>query len=118
MRRIRRGSPFGATRCRRPRARSTPHQRRFLAQLANLAGGDAPNGGDAWQAAIFSVAKLDDLPPRRAFEAIYLAFLGRPNGPRAGWLLASLDRDFVYRRTWEASGWTESDAATTAGVAT
>ena len=28
---------------------------------------------------------------RRAFEAIYRAFLGRPNGPRAGWLLASLD---------------------------
>ncbi len=86
-------------------------QRRFLAQLANLAGGDAaPNGGDAWQTAIFSVAKQDELPPRRAFEAIYLAFLGRANGPRAGWLLASLDRDFVYRRTWEASGWTESGA--------
>jgi len=93
-------------------------QRRFLAQLANLAGGDAPNGGDAWQAAIFSVAKVDDLPPRRAFEAIYLAFLGRPNGPRAGWLLASLDREFVYQRTWEASGWTESDTARAAGVAT
>jgi lysyl-tRNA synthetase class I len=26
-----------------------------------------------------------------AFAAIYLAFLGRTNGPRAGWLLASLD---------------------------
>ena len=31
-------------------------------------------------------------PPGRAFGALYLAFLGRPNGPRAGWLLASLDR--------------------------
>jgi lysyl-tRNA synthetase class 1 len=85
-------------------------QRRFLAQLSNLAGRDAPDGGDAWQSMIFSVAKMDDLPPRRAFEAIYLAFLGRPNGPRAGWLLASLDRDFVYERTWAASGWTEAGA--------
>ena len=82
-------------------------QRRFLAQLSNLAGRDAPDNGDAWQSMIFSVAKMDELLPRRAFEAIYLAFLGRPNGPRAGWLLASLDRDFVYERTWAASGWTE-----------
>ena len=36
--------------------------------------------------------------PRRAFAAIYLAFLGRPNGPRAGWLLASLDPAFVIER--------------------
>ena len=81
-------------------------QRRFLAQLANLAGQQRPDSGDAWQAKIFDLAKLDGLQPRRAFEAIYLAFLGRPNGPRAGWLLASLDRDFVYERAAAASGWT------------
>ena len=39
----------------------------------------------------------------RAFAAIYLAFLGRHNGPRAGWLLASLDKDFVVRRLLEAA---------------
>ena len=38
------------------------------------------------------------LPPGRAFGALYVAFLGRPNGPRAGWLLASLDPTFVVRR--------------------
>ncbi len=86
-------------------------QRRFLAQLANVAGREGPDSGDAWQAKIFDLAKLDDLPPRRAFEAIYLAFLGRPNGPRAGWLLASLERDFVYRRATAASGWTQAGAA-------
>ena len=32
-----------------------------------------------------------------AFAAVYRAFLDRPNGPRAGWLLASLDRAFVDR---------------------
>ncbi len=41
---------------------------------------------------------------RRAFAAIYLAFLGRPSGPRAGWLLAALDRDFVVGRLREAAG--------------
>ncbi len=34
---------------------------------------------------------------KAAFISLYLAFLGRPNGPRAGWLLASLERDFVIR---------------------
>ncbi len=83
-------------------------QQRFLAALSNWAEREAPEGGDAWQSLIFTVAKDNDLPANRAFEAIYRAFLGRPNGPRAGWLLASLDRDFVCERTWSASGWTEA----------
>jgi lysyl-tRNA synthetase class I len=62
-----------------------------------------PVGGDAWQAAIFSTAAGRGLPPGRAFAAIYVAFLGRPNGPRAGWLLAGLDQDFVAARLREAA---------------
>ena len=72
-------------------------QRRFLAALATSVETEAPVGGDAWQSRIFTLAKADDLPAREAFEAIYRAFLGRPNGPRAGWLLASLDPTFVAR---------------------
>jgi len=41
---------------------------------------------------------------RQSFAAIYVAFLGRDSGPRAGWLLASLDKDFVVRRLTEAAG--------------
>ena len=80
-------------------------QRRFLATLSGAGEQQAPAGGDAWQSLIFDVAKADALPSRRAFEAIYLAFLGRPNGPRAGWLLASLDPAFVSERAREASAW-------------
>ena len=54
------------------------------------------------------VATEVEVPGRRAFEAIYRAFLGRTNGPRAGWLLASLDPIFVRERAREASGWTEA----------
>jgi lysyl-tRNA synthetase class 1 len=43
------------------------------------------------------------MPAGRAFDAIYRAFLGRPNGPRAGWLLASLDPEFVVKRLREAA---------------
>jgi lysyl-tRNA synthetase class 1 len=60
--------------------------------------------GEAWQGLIFLAAQDKDVAARRAFEAIYRAFLGRPNGPRAGWLLASLDREFVRARLREAAG--------------
>ncbi len=78
-------------------------QRTFLGALAGAIADDAggqtgPSGGDAWQTAIFSTAAGLGLPPGRAFAALYLAFLGRPNGPRAGWLLAGLDQGFVARR--------------------
>jgi lysyl-tRNA synthetase class I len=38
-----------------------------------------------------------------AFAAIYSAFIGKPKGPRAGWLLVSLEPDFVRRRLGEAA---------------
>jgi lysyl-tRNA synthetase class 1 len=78
-------------------------QRRFLAQLAERADRQAPASGDAWQTLIFEVATDSGLTGKRAFEAIYRVFLGRPNGPRAGWLLASLDRAFVTGRAAEAA---------------
>jgi lysyl-tRNA synthetase, class I len=86
-------------------------QRRFLATLSGIGERTAPVGGDAWQSLIFDAARGDELPPRRAFEAIYLAFLGRPNGPRAGWLLASLDPAFVTERAREASASTTEGGA-------
>jgi lysyl-tRNA synthetase class 1 len=79
-------------------------QRRFLGRLAERATREGPASGDAWQTLIFSVATDEGLPGRRAFEAIYRAFLGRPNGPRAGWLLASLDPGFVMTRATEVAG--------------
>jgi lysyl-tRNA synthetase, class I len=81
-------------------------QRRFLARLSEAVSAAAPASGDDWQTLLFEVARRDDLPPRRAFEALYRAFLGRTNGPRAGWLLATLDPAFVAERAWLASGWT------------
>jgi lysyl-tRNA synthetase, class I len=75
-------------------------QRRYLSALADAAlSADAlPASGEAWQDLIFSVAGESGLPNGRAFAALYAAFLGRTNGPRAGWLLASLDSTFVTDR--------------------
>jgi lysyl-tRNA synthetase class 1 len=80
-------------------------QRGVLASLAEALANQADDGwtGEALQAAIFDAARAAELPAGRAFAALYAAFLGQPHGPRAGWLLASLDRDFVIQRLREAA---------------
>jgi lysyl-tRNA synthetase class 1 len=52
---------------------------------------------------VYEVAKEQNLDSKKFFQAIYLAFLGDRQGPKVGWFLASLDRDFVKTRLLEAS---------------
>ena len=40
---------------------------------------------------------------KSCFEAIYIAFLDQPRGPRVGWFLSSLDFAFVQARLQEAA---------------
>jgi lysyl-tRNA synthetase class 1 len=81
----------------------TPDQKRYLNLLATGARERSPHGGEAWQALIFETAKGNGFAPADAFAAIYRSFLDRTNGPRAGWLLASLENDFVIDRLEAAS---------------
>ena len=80
-----------------------PDQRVFLTTLAVAVVAEPPADGEGWQSAIFAAATSTALPPARAFAALYLVFLGRSNGPRAGWLLASLEPAFVIARLREAA---------------
>jgi lysyl-tRNA synthetase class 1 len=78
-------------------------QRKFLSRLAeDLATENRPipTNGEEWQNLLYTVAAHEGLflPTGPAFQAIYSAFLGRPNGPRAGWLLATLHLPFVIDR--------------------
>jgi lysyl-tRNA synthetase, class I len=79
-------------------------QRIVLRDLATAAQEQRPVAGDAWQDLIFQSAQARGLSSGDAFAAIYLAFLGRTNGPRAGWLLASLEPTMVASRLREAAG--------------
>ena len=92
------GSSSGATRCRPRPPSSTPTSARYLAALADAVEAEPTGRGRRLAGA--------DLRGRRGTRrwptgapstAIYLAFLGRPNGPRAGWLLAGLEPGFVRR---------------------
>ena len=78
-------------------------QRRALAGLAATLPAADGWEGESLQAAIFEAARAAGIPAGRMFAALYLAFLGQPSGPRAGWLLASLPADFVVARLRAAS---------------
>lgn len=52
---------------------------------------------------VYAVAKELGLDSKKFFQAIYLAFLGDRQGPKVGWFLASLDREFVKARLKDAA---------------
>jgi lysyl-tRNA synthetase, class I len=76
-------------------------QRVFLSRLAESL--RAGMSGEEIHALIYELAKEAGMEKTTAaFEAIYLAFLGQTKGPRAGWFLAFLEREFVLARLREA----------------
>ena len=56
-----------------------------------------------WHNRIYEVSEEAKVKPGFVFKAVYIALLGKESGPRAGWLLASLDIDFLRTRFLEAS---------------
>ncbi|HKQ97329.1 MAG TPA: lysine--tRNA ligase [Candidatus Polarisedimenticolia bacterium] len=79
-----------------------PGQKAFLGLLADAL--KPGQSGEEIHTLVYDLAKNAGLPKATpAFEAIYRVFLGQGKGPRAGWFLAFLDRDFVLRRLKEAA---------------
>ena len=84
----------------------SPRQREFLARAAGAIEGSME--ADVLQQRLYAIAREvglveGDKVSKDAFAAIYAAFLGRPVGPRAAWLLVTLDPAFVRRRLREAA---------------
>lgn len=57
--------------------------------------------GEELQTAIFTATKILGVKPNIAFPAVYLSFLGKEKGPKAGYLFSYLDKDFVFKRLEE-----------------
>lgn len=60
------------------------------------------DGGDL-HGALHEIRKQSGLDAQQFFAAIYVAFLGKDHGPKAGWFLSVLDREFVLSRLEEVT---------------
>ncbi|HWG91294.1 MAG TPA: lysine--tRNA ligase, partial [Candidatus Thermoplasmatota archaeon] len=78
-------------------ARLDAAQKAYLAALHGVLE-NAKWTGEAIHNAIYDTAKARELPGGKAFQALYESFLAKSKGPRAGFFLASLDRQFVLDR--------------------
>ncbi|MGA2968006.1 MAG: lysine--tRNA ligase [Candidatus Levyibacteriota bacterium] len=59
--------------------------------------------GEEFQTRIYDIGKEMGLNGKEAFAAIYLSLIGKDHGPKAAWLILSLDNEFVKKRFNEAS---------------
>jgi lysyl-tRNA synthetase class 1 len=71
-------------------------QKEYLHALASIF--ETEISAEELQAAIYNTAKEKGVGSVDAFKAIYTAFLGKDHGPKAAWLLQSLDKNFVRQR--------------------
>lgn len=98
----------------------TPTQIGFLRTLADLLAGAAWNG-EALQAAVFDAARLTPIDQPAAFAAFYRVILDKPAGPKAGNLMAFLERDWVVARlrepAFDQAAFADAASTTEAAVA-
>lgn len=74
-------------------------QRSFMTQLA-LRIAEAPADADgAWfHQAIYEFKDSSGLTPKELFSTLYQAIIGKDSGPRAGWFLSILPREWLIKR--------------------
>ncbi|MFN3699527.1 MAG: lysine--tRNA ligase, partial [Dictyoglomus sp.] len=78
-----------------------PREKEFLKALAGKIEEKDWNG-DELQNLIYNLAQSLGIEGKKAFKLIYLSFLNQDSGPRAGYFLVSLPKDFVIKRLEEA----------------
>jgi lysyl-tRNA synthetase class 1 len=71
-------------------------QKRYLGEVIKLF--DNKVDADSLQLALYNLAKEKRIQTKDAFSAIYLAFIGKNHGPRAGMLLTNFGKEKVIDR--------------------
>lgn len=79
-------------------AQFTDKQKTFFAGLAEkAAAAPADADGSYFHDAIYAF-KSDEMQPKDLFQALYALIIGKTSGPRAGWFLSILPRDWLIAR--------------------
>jgi len=83
------------------RALSDIQKKSLTAVLAFIEKRGLPEGEEL-HTKLHEIRKEVEILPKDFFSCLYLLFLGKPNGPKAGWFLSVLPLDFVKQRLSEA----------------
>lgn len=77
----------------------TEQEQSFLKKLGDKVALAPADADGAWfHAAIYELKDESELEPQAMFSALYRALIGKPSGPRAGWFLSILPRDWLVTR--------------------
>jgi lysyl-tRNA synthetase class 1 len=82
----------------------TQNQKNLLLKVSNLIEG--ASDPEKFQNEIYQAGKELGLTSSDTFKAVYLSLIGKKSGPKAAWLILSLDKKFIAKRFKEAA---ESD---------
>ncbi len=76
----------------------TDTQKQFMATLADTIA-NAPDDADgSWFHNAIYELRDDSTPPKELFTTLYKATIGKTSGPRAGWFLSILPREWLIKR--------------------
>lgn len=77
----------------------SPEEKKYLSELAEKieSGPDAADG-EWFHKAIYAFKDRTELAPKQLFQTLYRALIGKDSGPRAGWFLSTLPRDWLIKR--------------------
>jgi lysyl-tRNA synthetase class 1 len=81
----------------------SPEQKAALRKVIGYIDQHASLEGQELHTALHEIRKESGLSAGDFFGALYLSFLGKPSGPKAGWFLSVLNREFVVARLTEVS---------------
>ena len=74
-------------------------ERNYLSRLADVVEKmPADTDGETLHKAIYAFKDSDGFTPQQLFNPLYKALIGKTSGPRAGWFLAMLPRDWLLKR--------------------
>ncbi len=76
----------------------TASERAFFSGLAAEIGTAPADADGAWFHNAIYKFKSDDLGPKQLFQALYRLTINKDSGPRAGWFLSILPRDWLIER--------------------
>lgn len=82
-----------------PDVELTDKQKVYLSELAKKIENAPKDADGAWfHQAIYDLKDKSGLQPKELFQTLYLVILDKNSGPRAGWFLSILHRDWLIKR--------------------